>query len=212
MAIATKRVEPPSPSSTPPPAKMLHRDVVDEPSPSPPPAPAPALAPEQAVAPKQASVTLHVPVPIRPPSSNLLIKRLSEKARLPTRGSALAAGYDLYSAERQVVPAHKKAMIDTQLSLAVPIGTYGRVAPRSGLASKFMISTGAGVVDADYRGTLFVLLFNHSDKDFIVEEGERIAQLILEKIVTPEVMEVESLDDTLRGAAGFGSTGGHAAL
>ncbi|KAF8640082.1 hypothetical protein AX17_001322 [Amanita inopinata Kibby_2008] len=142
-------------------------------------------------------------------ASQLFVKRLSEKAKLPTRGSALAAGYDLYSAEKKLIPAHGKALIDTQISIAVPVGTYGRIAPRSGLASKFMIDTGAGVVDADYRGVLFVLLFNHSDKDFQVEEGDRIAQLIIERIYTPDVLEVESLDETVRGAAGFGSTGGH---
>ncbi|KAI0080665.1 dUTP diphosphatase [Panus rudis PR-1116 ss-1] len=146
------------------------------------------------------------------PVSKLLIKRLSEKAKLPTRGSALAAGYDLYSAEKKVIPARGKALVDTQLSIAVPVGTYGRVAPRSGLASKFMIDTGAGVIDADYRGTVFVLLFNLSDQDFTVEEGDRIAQLIIEKIETPDVLEVENLEETLRGAGGFGSTGGHGSL
>ncbi|TFK92937.1 dUTP pyrophosphatase [Polyporus arcularius HHB13444] len=143
------------------------------------------------------------------PVAGLLIKRHSEKARLPTRGSALAAGYDLYSAETKVIPARGKALVDTQISVAVPAGTYGRVAPRSGLASKFMIDTGAGVIDADYRGIVFVLLFNLSDQDFTVNEGDRIAQLILERIVTPDVVEVQDLDETLRGAGGFGSTGGH---
>ncbi|KII95890.1 hypothetical protein PLICRDRAFT_98880 [Plicaturopsis crispa FD-325 SS-3] len=146
------------------------------------------------------------------PVSSLLIKRRSDKAKLPTRGSPLSAGYDLYSAERKVIPARGKALVDTQISVAVPAGTYGRVAPRSGLASKFMIDTGAGVIDADYRGIVFVLLFNLSDKDFQVEEGDRIAQLILEKIHTPDVLEVDDLDETLRGAGGFGSTGGHIAL
>ncbi|KZV64081.1 dUTP diphosphatase [Peniophora sp. CONT] len=146
------------------------------------------------------------------PVSSLLIKRLSEKAKLPTRGSALAAGYDLYSAEEKVIPARGKALVDTQISIAVPAGTYGRVAPRSGLASKFMIDTGAGVIDADYRGVVFVLLFNLSEQDFTVKEGDRIAQLIIEKIQTPEVLEVEDLDATLRGAGGFGSTGGHGNL
>ncbi|KAF8516630.1 dUTP diphosphatase [Gautieria morchelliformis] len=144
--------------------------------------------------------------------SNLLIKRLSDRARLPTRGSSLSAGYDLYSAENKVIPAKGKALVDTQISLAVPLGTYGRVAPRSGLASKFMIDTGAGVIDADYRGVVFVLLFNHSDTDFQVAEGDRIAQLIIEKIETPAVVEVNDLEATLRGANGFGSTGGHVAL
>jgi len=146
------------------------------------------------------------------PGPNLFIKRLSDKARLPTRGSALAAGYDLYSAEKKVIPAHGKALVDTQISIAVPPGTYGRVAPRSGLASKFMIDTGAGVIDADYRGVVFVLLFNLSDKDFQVEEGDRIAQLIIEKIYTPDVVEVDDLEETTRGASGFGSTGGHQLL
>ncbi|KAI0774026.1 dUTP pyrophosphatase [Fomes fomentarius] len=146
------------------------------------------------------------------PVSGLLIKRHSDKARLPTRGSALAAGYDLYSSETKVIPARGKALVDTQISVAVPAGTYGRVAPRSGLASKFMIDTGAGVIDADYRGIVFVLLYNLSDQDFTVNEGDRIAQLILERIVTPDVVEVQDLDDTLRGAGGFGSTGGHNAL
>jgi len=146
------------------------------------------------------------------PEQPFLVKRLSKNAKLPTRGSALAAGYDLYSAERKVVPAHGKALVDTQLSIAVPPGTYGRVAPRSGLASKFMIDTGAGVIDADYRGVIFVLLFNHSDKDFQVEEGDRIAQIIFEKICTPEVQEVDDLGATDRGTNGFGSTGGHSLL
>ncbi|KAF7301524.1 dUTPase domain-containing protein [Mycena indigotica] len=152
-----------------------------------------------------------VDIPLAP-TSNLLIKRLSDKAKLPTRGSPLSAGYDLYSAEKKTIPARGKALVDTQISIAVPAGTYGRVAPRSGLASKFMIDTGAGVIDADYRGVVFVLLFNLSDKDFEVEEGDRIAQLIIERIYTPEILEVQDLDETLRGAGGFGSTGGHGSL
>lgn len=74
-------------------------------------------------------------------------------------------------------------------------------------ASKFMIDTGAGVIDEDYRGEVFVLLFNHSETDYKVTEGDRIAQLILERIVTPEAVEVESMAETVRGAGGFGSTG-----
>ncbi|THH05483.1 hypothetical protein EW145_g4756, partial [Phellinidium pouzarii] len=141
-----------------------------------------------------------------PPTSQLLIKRLSDKAKLPTRGSPFAAGYDLYSAEKKVVPAKSKALVDTQISIAVPQGCYGRVAPRSGLASKFMIDTGAGVIDSDYRGIVFVLLFNFSGSDFEIQEGDRIAQLIIEKIETPDVIEVNDLNETLRGAGGFGST------
>lgn len=80
-------------------------------------------------------------------------------------------------------------------------------APRSGLALKHAIDVGAGVIDADYRGPVGVILFNHFDVDFEVKVGDRIAQLILEKIVTPAVLEVEDLDSTTRGEGGFGSTG-----
>jgi dUTP pyrophosphatase len=80
-------------------------------------------------------------------------------------------------------------------------------APRSGLAWKHSIDVGAGVIDADYRGPVGVILFNHSDQDFEVKVGDRIAQLIIEKILTPKALEVEDLDSTFRGVGGFGSTG-----
>lgn len=159
----------------------------------------------------------------------LLIKKLSDKARLPTRGSAFAAGYDLYAAQATTVPARGKVLVDTGLSMAVPAGTCkrscrrarsismltlppadGRIAPRSGLAAKHFIDTGAGVIDADYRGPVKVLLFNHGDVDFPVAEGDRVAQLVLERIYTPEVLEVQELEESARGAGGFGSTGGFA--
>nr|ADE77591.1 unknown [Picea sitchensis] len=137
----------------------------------------------------------------------LRVKRLSSKAILPSRGSALAAGYDLYSANACVVPARGKALVPTDLSIAIPEGTYARIAPRSGLAWKHAIDVGAGVIDADYRGPVGVILFNHSDQDFEIKAGDRIAQLITEKILTPQVLEVYDLDSTFRGVGGFGSTG-----
>ncbi|XP_047982815.1 deoxyuridine 5'-triphosphate nucleotidohydrolase-like [Salvia hispanica] len=137
----------------------------------------------------------------------LRVKRLSEKAVLPSRGSPLSAGYDLSSAVETKVPARGKALVPTDLSVAVPEGTYARIAPRSGLAWKHSIDVGAGVVDADYRGPVGVILFNHSDVDFQVKVGDRIAQLIIQQIVTPEVAEVDDLDATARGSGGFGSTG-----
>jgi len=136
--------------------------------------------------------------------------RLSQHAILPTRGSAGAAGYDLSSAKDVLVPARGKALCPTDLSVALPEGTYGRVAPRSGLAWKHSISTGAGVIDADYRGNVGVILFNHGDADFHVKQGDRVAQLILERIALAEVEEVpegQDLDATARGEGGFGSTG-----
>ncbi len=103
--------------------------------------------------------------------------------------------------------ARGKAIVPTDLKVAVPPGTYGRVAPRSGLAAKNFIDVGAGVVDEDYRGPLGVVLFNHGDTPFEVKEGDRVAQFICEKIVYPGVVEVDTLDDTDRGEGGFGSTG-----
>nr|GMD48002.1 deoxyuridine 5'-triphosphate nucleotidohydrolase [Ipomoea batatas] len=135
------------------------------------------------------------------------VKKLSENAVLPSRGSPLSAGYDLSSAAEIKVPARGKALIPTDLSIAVPEGTYARIAPRSGLAWKHSIDVGAGVIDADYRGAVGVILFNHSDVDFQVKVGDRIAQLIIQNIVTPEVEEVDDLDSTVRGSGGFGSTG-----
>ncbi len=140
-------------------------------------------------------------------STPLRVMRLSENARLPERASAQAAGYDLFSAEDKTIPARGKAIIATDLSIALPEGTYGRVAPRSGLAVKHFIDVGAGVVDQDYRGPLGVVLFNFNDADFVVKRGDRVAQLILECIQTPPVLEVASLDSTDRGHGGFGSTG-----
>ncbi|GAB7356678.1 hypothetical protein MBLNU459_g7391t1 [Dothideomycetes sp. NU459] len=148
------------------------------------------------------------PMSFEPSPPSLQIKLLSPSARAPTRGSAFAAGYDLYASQATTIPARGKAIVETDISIAVPEGTYGRVAPRSGLAAKHSIDTGAGVIDADYRGPLKVLLFNLGEQDFAVAAGDRVAQLIIERIYTPEVVVVEQLPDSVRGAGGFGSTGG----
>lgn len=144
-----------------------------------------------------------MPVEIAP----LYVKKLSEAGRLPQRGSDQAAGYDLFSAKDMEIPAKNKAIVPTDISIAVPAGCYGRVAPRSGLAVKNFIDVGAGVIDADYRGPVGVVLFNFSDVAFTIKAGDRIAQLILERCETPQVLEVADLDATGRGAGGFGSTG-----
>lgn len=142
------------------------------------------------------------------------VKFLSANATMPQRGSKQAAGYDLFSANTVdvTVPAHGKALIMTDLTIAVPEGYYGRVAPRSGLATKHFVDVGAGVIDSDYRGNVGVVLFNFSNVDFVVKPKDRIAQLIIEKIATPELVLVtefeEAIKSTERGTGGFGSTGG----
>ena len=110
-------------------------------------------------------------------------------------------------AQAVVVPAHGKCLVKTGLKMALPIGCYGRIAPRSGLAIKKFIDIGAGIIDADYRGEVGVILFNFSDQEFVVNMGDRIAQIIFEKIKTPTIKESEILDGTDRGAGGYGSTG-----
>lgn len=109
--------------------------------------------------------------------------------------------------ENTVVPAHGRAVVKTDLSIAIPENTYARIAPRSGLAVKHFIDVGAGVVDFDYRGNIGVVLFNHSDSEFVVGHGDRIAQLIIERIAMVDIEEVEELPLTDRGESGFGSTG-----
>ncbi|KAI8776326.1 deoxyuridine 5-triphosphate nucleotidohydrolase [Biomphalaria glabrata] len=133
--------------------------------------------------------------------------KLSDNATTPTRGSPLAAGFDLYSAYDYIVPAKGKEIVKTDIQIAVPDGCYGRVAPRSGLAAKSFIDVGAGVIDQDYRGNVGVVLFNFSETDFKVNKGDRIAQLICERIYIPQLCEKPSLDNTERGTGGFGSTG-----
>ena len=105
----------------------------------------------------------------------LRIKKLDPRAFVPTKGSEHAAGYDLYSIDKLTIPAREKQLISTGISMSIPIGNYGRVAPRSGLAAKNFIDVGAGVIDADYRGEVKVLLFNFSDKEFEINVGDRIA-------------------------------------
>lgn len=138
---------------------------------------------------------------------SLRIKKLTYDAIIPTRGSGGAVGYDLYSTDEVVIPPTHRALIGTGVAIVLPPGVYGRVAPRSGLAVKHGIHVGAGVVDPDYTGEVKVVLFNHGDKDFEVKRGERVAQLVLERCETPDVEEIGLLEETERGAGGFGSTG-----
>ena len=140
-------------------------------------------------------------------SAPIRVKKLSETATIPTRGSESAAGWDLYASQECVVPSRGKAIVPTDIAIAVPVGYYGRVAPRSGMAWKKHTDIGAGVIDADYRGPIGVVMFNHADEDLQIETGDRVAQLVIEQISMAPLTEVEDLDDTERGEGGYGSTG-----
>jgi dUTP pyrophosphatase len=137
----------------------------------------------------------------------LEFKRLHPLATLPSRGSASSAGLDIYSLEDVTIGPGERSLARTGLSVAVPQGFYGRVAPRSGLAVKQGLDVLAGVIDSDYRGELLCLLYNTGDKPIALPAQSKICQLIIEKIVTPEAMWSDDLSETARGAGGFGSTG-----
>ena len=139
------------------------------------------------------------------------IRRLTDTAQLPTRGSAMAAGYDLHAdiPEECVIPPHKTVMIPTGLSMEIPEGYFGAVFARSGLASKELLRPGncVGVIDPDYRGEWKVALHNDSDSEKRIAPGERIAQMVVIPFLPVEFAETDALSETERGAGGFGSTG-----
>jgi dUTP pyrophosphatase len=137
----------------------------------------------------------------------LRFRRLHPDARLPTRGSRRAAGLDLYSIESLTIEPGARAGVRTGLAVAIPEGFYGRVAPRSGLAVRNGIDVLAGVIDSDYRGEIVCAVINHGAEAFVAEKGTRVAQLVIEAIITPEPVWADELEETERGAGGFGSTG-----
>jgi dUTP pyrophosphatase len=139
--------------------------------------------------------------------ASLSFKKLDPDAVLPTRGSPAAAGLDLYSIEAVSLNRGERRLIRTGLAVAIPEGFYGRVAPRSGLAVQKGIDVLAGVIDADYRGEIRCLLINSGEETVHLPAQTKICQLIIEKIITPDAVWVESLSDTSRGGGGFGSTG-----
>ncbi|MBO6141026.1 MAG: dUTP diphosphatase [Ruminococcus sp.] len=141
----------------------------------------------------------------------LLIKKLSENAAIPKRQTPYSAGYDLCSAEDTTALAGETVKVHTGISVEVEgakdvcLFIYAR----SSLATKFGLAPAncVGVVDWDYRGEIIVALHNYSDKDYEIKAGDRVAQLVITNVLTPETQEVEELSDTERGEGGFGSTG-----
>lgn len=142
----------------------------------------------------------------------ILVKKITDTAKLPTHGSDYAAGYDLYAdiEEPIYIAPHETIKISTGLSIAIPQGYFGAIFARSGLAVKkdLLPANATGIIDADYRGSLIVALHNNNNTiTREVKPGDRIAQLIILPYQTLEFENVQELDDTVRGDGGFGSTG-----
>ena len=142
---------------------------------------------------------------------NIKIKKLNNLAKMPSRGSSEAAGYDLYAAikERVGIRPHETVKVGTGLSFELPEGTFAAIYARSGIATKRGLRPAncTGICDSDYRGEYIVALHNDTDEMQSIEPGERIAQMILLPYIEMKFNEVDELSDTERGEGGFGDSG-----
>src|SRR2546429_1060037 len=145
------------------------------------------------------------PAPVTTEPGVLSFKQIDPRAILPTRGSSLPAGLDIYNIEDLTIGPAERALARTGLAVAIPEDYYGRLAPRSGLATQKGLDVLAGVIDADYRGEIRCLLYNTGEEIIDLPAQTRICQLIIEKIITPDAVWVDSLAKTSRGGGGFGS-------
>ena len=143
--------------------------------------------------------------------ADIKVKKLNEFAKLPTRGSEYAAGYDLYAATNQIldIAPHSTIKVGTGLSFELPEGTFAAIFARSGIATKRGLRPAncVGVIDSDYRGPVIVALHNDTEELQFIEPGERIAQMILLPYIEMKFNEVDELSDTSRGDSGFGASG-----
>ena len=141
----------------------------------------------------------------------VLIKKLNPEAKLPSYKTKGSSGMDLMALvdDKIIVKPNSSELISTGLSIAIPEDLEIQIRPRSGLAAKSSISVlnTPGTIDSDYRGELKIILFNHGNKDFIVNNNDRVAQMVLTPVLNMELEEVDQLPKTIRGSGGFGSTG-----
>jgi len=139
------------------------------------------------------------------------IKKLTETATTPKRGTKYSAGYDLYAdiAEPITIQPNSTVKIPTNISMEIPVGYFGAIYARSGLAIKHGLRPAncVGVIDADYRGNIIVALHNDKNEEYTIKVGERIAQIIIQPFLSIEFNVVDELNETIRGEGGFGSTG-----
>ena len=143
--------------------------------------------------------------------TKILIKRLSKKVSLPKYETKGSSGMDLAACTENDInlAPNKSAVIPTGLTISIPKGFEIQIRPRSGLAAKNNISVlnTPGTIDSDYRGEIKVIIYNHGDKDFVINSNDRIAQMILTPVIKMELQEIDELPETMRGEGGFGSTG-----
>jgi len=139
----------------------------------------------------------------------LKVKKLSKLAEIPQYQTEESAGFDLHSVDDVILKPFERKLIATGISFEIPKGYEIQIRPRSGLAYKHGITVlnSPGTIDSDYRGEIKILLINHSDEDFEIKVGERVAQAVIQKVCQASFEEVEDLNSTVRGVAGFGSTG-----
>lgn len=136
----------------------------------------------------------------------LSIKKINNDAVLPTRAHADDAGMDLYVNNKQVITAHTTVPVSTGVSMEIPTGYVGLIWDKSSVGAKGLKTLG-GVVDSGYRGEIKVVVHNLNDEDFIFEHGQKIAQMLIQKVELLDIEEVKDLSSTSRGEGGFGSTG-----
>ncbi|MCP4121495.1 MAG: dUTP diphosphatase [Bacteroidetes bacterium] len=134
-------------------------------------------------------------------------KKLHEDAILPTRANLTDAGYDLYALESTTIYQNTHQLVKTGISLEIPEGYVGLIWPRSGLSYKYGLDVFAGVIDSGYRGDIGVILYNSHSSVYNIKAGDRIAQILFQRVESFDLVEVKNLDNTQRGQGGFGSSG-----
>jgi dUTP pyrophosphatase len=162
---------------------------------------------ETVYAPPPYPVYTSTPTPMYENFPKLLVKKLDPSAIIPTKANSSDAGYDLYALNGTIIEKNTHRLIKTGISMAIPEGYVGLIWPRSGLAYKHGLDVFAGVIDSGYRGDIGVILFNSQYNSYEISKGDRIAQILIQKVEDYELLEVEDLDSTERNCGGFGSSG-----
>ena len=162
---------------------------------------------ETVYAPPPYPVYTSTPLPIYENFPKLLVKKLDPGAIIPTKANRSDAGYDLYALNGAIIDKHTHKLIKTGISMAIPEGHVGLIWPRSGMAYKYGLDVFAGVIDSGYRGDIGVILYNSQYNSYEINKGDRIAQILIQKVEDFDLVEVEDLDSTERNSGGFGSSG-----